>query len=106
MGGKSPLNEIPRQGGRFLWSQFVGVRQAGATMVYLAMFDEVDEGTAIFKCASVVPVPQGSTQFLGYEGLPSDFYLKMAGQGTKLLRGEIQPSDERLIAPATTGVSR
>lgn len=103
MNGKSPLNMIPRQGGRFLWVQFVAAKQAGATMVYQAMFDEVDESTAIFKCTSIVPVSQGGTQFLGYEGLPSDFYLKLVGQGTKLMRGEIQPADERVIEKQKTG---
>jgi hypothetical protein len=57
-------------------------------MLYVAMFDEVDEGTAIFKCSNDVPVGQES-QFATFEGLPSDFYLRLVGAGTKLLRGEI-----------------
>lgn len=81
-------NLAPRLKGRFLWSQFVGAGQACVSMVYVAMFDEVDEGTAIFKCSNDVPVAQDS-KFLGYEGLPSDFYLKLVGLGTKLIRGEI-----------------
>ena len=52
------------------------------------MFDEVNEGTAIFKCTNNPPT-SGGTKFLTYEGLPSDFYLKLAGQAGKLLRGEI-----------------
>ena len=56
-------------------------------MVYVAMFDEVDEGTAIFKCVNDVPIGQKS-KFVTWEGLPSDFYLKMVGAGTKLIRGE------------------
>jgi hypothetical protein len=57
-------------------------------MIYVAMFDEVDEGTAIFKCANDVPVSQQS-KFVTFEGLPSDFYLKLTGLGAKMLRGEI-----------------
>ena len=34
----------------------MGAIQAGAEMIYVAMFDEIDEGTAIFKCAKKVPV--------------------------------------------------
>jgi hypothetical protein len=86
MYGKA-YNLIPRQRGQFLWSQFLGAKKAGASMVYVAMFDEVDEGTAIFKCANNVPVGVKS-KFVTYDGLPSDYYLKMVGAGAKLIRGE------------------
>jgi hypothetical protein len=82
-----PLNQIPRLRGQFLWSQFYQARRANVSMVYVAMFDELDEGTAIFKCANDLPLGEKS-QFLSLEGLPSDYYLKMVGAGTKLIRGE------------------
>lgn len=82
-----PSNQIPRLHGQFLWSQFCNAKQANVSMIYVAMFDEVDEGTAIFKCANDVPVGEKS-KFVTLEGLPSDFYLKMVGAGTKLLRGD------------------
>ena len=49
------LDDIPRCGGRFFWSQIVAAKRAGAEMLYVAMFDEVDEGTAIFKCTNDPP---------------------------------------------------
>ena len=49
-GKHSKLDEIPRLKGPFLWSQAVAFKRAGAQMLYVAMFDEIDEGTAIFKC--------------------------------------------------------
>jgi hypothetical protein len=79
---------VPRLKGEFLWSQFVAAKRAGATMIYVAMFDEVDEGTAIFKCTNDVPVGDG-VKFLNYEGLPSDFYLRLTGDGARMLRGEL-----------------
>jgi len=88
-----PLDQIPRLQGRFLWSQLVALKRAGASMIYVAMFDEVDEATAIFKCTSDVP-SSGGVRFVTYEGLPSDFYLKLTGSGGRLLRGEIPPTDE------------
>lgn len=91
MNPRSPLDQIPRLGGRFLWKQYVELRRAGATMAYQAMFDEVDEGTAIFKCTNNPPV--GRSQFLDYEGLPSDHYLWLVGQGGRLLRGEIEAGE-------------
>ena len=53
------LDQIPRLKGRFLWSQFVAAKRAGAEMIYVAMFDEVDEATAIFKCTNNPPVGEG-----------------------------------------------
>jgi len=86
------FDHMPRLRGAFLWSQFVAAKRAGASMVYVAMFDEVDEGTAIFKNSNEVPVG-GPNKFITYEGLPSDFYLRLTGQGAKLLRGELPVTD-------------
>lgn len=66
--GKDPLNQIPRLKGEFLWRQFFNVIRAGSKSIYLAMFDEMDEGTCIFKVANDPPV--GKSPFLNYEGLP------------------------------------
>ena len=90
-------NGIPRLKGEFLWSQFAAAKKAGAGMIYVAMFDEVDEGTAIFKCTNDVP-PDGESKFITYEGLPPDFYLKLTGAGAKMLRGEL-PVTEPLPKP-------
>ena len=46
------IDSIPRLEGQFLWSQIVANKKAGCDMLYIAMFDEVDEGTAIFKCSN------------------------------------------------------
>lgn len=89
---EAPLGQIPRLGGQFLWSQFVAAKSAGAEMIYVAMFDEVDEATAIFKCTNDPPV--GSTEFLTYENLPSDHYLWLTGEGGRLLRGERELENE------------
>ena len=83
-------NEVPRLHGQFLWLQFLQEKQAGASMFYVAMFDEVDEGTAIFKCANDVPVGDKS-KFLTFEGLPSDYYLRLVGTATKMVEGKISP---------------
>lgn len=85
-----PIDEIPRQGGQFLWDQAVSAQRAGADMLYIAMFDEIDEATAIFKVTNDPPV--GKTPFLTYQGLPSDHYLWLAGQIGKLYRGQLQPA--------------
>ncbi|HUY35339.1 MAG TPA: hypothetical protein VMV69_21520 [Pirellulales bacterium] len=56
------------------------------------MFDEMDEGTAIFKCANDVPV--GGSRFVTFDGLPSDHYLWLTGMGRRLMLGEVQPTAE------------
>ncbi|HEX5789777.1 MAG TPA: glycoside hydrolase family 71/99-like protein [Luteolibacter sp.] len=87
----APFDAIPRLKGEFLWSQFVGAQKAGAGMVYVAMFDEVDEATAIFKCSQRLPA--GPTRFVTEEGLPSDHYLWLTGEATRRLRaGEVLPA--------------
>ena len=62
------LDEIPRLKGQFLWKQYRRGQKAGATMIYQAMFDEMDEGTAIFKCTNDPPV--GESKFLTPTGRP------------------------------------
>jgi len=78
---------VPRRGGRFLWRQFQATAMSGGHSAYIAMFDEMDEGTAIFKCTNNPPV--GASSFQTYEGLPSDHYLWLCGEGRRLLRGEL-----------------
>jgi hypothetical protein len=73
---------IPRRDGKFLWEQFHALSELQVDTVCVAMFDEVDEGTAIFKVTSLPPVPG---HFVTYEGLPSDWYLRLVGEATKLL---------------------
>jgi len=101
------FDQIPRLGGAFLWRQiYKAVHDAKATMIYQAMFDEVDEGTAIFKCTSNPPIadsatgpstpflPTGNADYPPYDlsdaQLPSDHYLWLVGQAARMLRGEIE----------------
>jgi hypothetical protein len=74
---------IPRRKGSFLWEQFHALSKLGADSVMVAMFDEVDEGTAIFK---VMDQPPAEGQFVGLEGMPSDWYLRLVGEATRRLR--------------------
>jgi len=69
------------------------------------MFDEVDEGTAIFKCTNDPPVaeaplvvstpflPAGNASYPPYDisnaQLPSDHYLWLVGQAGRMLRNTI-----------------
>ena len=87
MNPRSPSNQIPRNHGRFFWKQLTGAASEGATMIYVAMFDEIDEGTAIFKIARRVPV--GDSLFVPLdEDIPSDHYLWLAGTAGNMLKSK------------------
>jgi glycoprotein endo-alpha-1,2-mannosidase len=82
------LNQIPRNRGQFFWQQLTGAMQEGAEMLYVAMFDEIDEGTAIFKTTN--SPPSGLSSFVSFEnGIPPDYYLYLTGMAAKMLRKEI-----------------
>lgn len=90
--GAAPLNQIPRRGGRFFWRQTYNATAAGAKMIYVAMYDEVDEGTAMFKIAENAGQVPTTGRFVTLnadnETVPSDRYLWLMGEATRMLRRE------------------
>ncbi|MDP9076829.1 MAG: glycoside hydrolase family 71/99-like protein [Bacteroidota bacterium] len=88
MNPRAPQNQIPRNRGHFYWKQIAGAINAGADMLYVAMFDEVDEGTAILKASKNPPV--GLSHFVTYEDdIPNDYYLYLTGYAGKMLRKQV-----------------
>lgn len=78
---------ISRNGGSFLKDQISYCIEAGARMLYIAMFDEVDEGTAIFKLAEKVPAAQPGSTFVPLDpGTRPDAYLEIVGEAGRLLK--------------------
>ena len=98
-----PYNQIPRNGGNFYWRQVYNGLRSGCSMIYGAMFDEVDEGTAMFKIApnAGAQPAQGNWVPLNADGytLPSDWYLQLANYAGKMLRGEIPLQSTLPISP-------
>jgi hypothetical protein len=81
---------IPRRKGEFYWRQFAIFRTLGIRTVFVGMFDEVNEGTAIYKVANETPVGQN---FVTLEGLPTDWYLRLTGAATRMIRNEAPLSE-------------
>ena len=96
MGKGAAKDAAPRLGGEFFWRQFVTAAELKIETVYVAMFDEVDEGTAVFK---VTNAPPKEGRFATFDGLPADWYLRLTGEGSKLIRGERKPDRALPIKP-------
>ena len=56
------------------------------------MFDEMDEGTQIFKVTNDPPV--GASRFLDYKPHAPDYYLKLAGRISELFKDRIPATEE------------
>ena len=78
-GQDEPLNAVPRLDGQFLWTQARARLHHGATSLYVAMFDELDEATAIMKTTPTPPV-HDTLKFVNDPHLPSDHYLWLTSQ--------------------------
>jgi hypothetical protein len=90
-------NAFPRLAGEFLWRQARNIKTTGLSQMYVAMFDEYDEGTAIMKAAtdwSMVPADQYFLT-LSTDGiwLSSDFYLRLAGAASAMLKSQGNPPE-------------
>lgn len=92
------LNQVPRRCGNFLWRQVFNTLQAGNDMLYAAMFDEVDEGTALFPVETHADkLPVGARMVtLNQDGcsLPDDWYLRVIGKAGEYLRNRQVPPRE------------
>src|ERR1051325_6753847 len=103
-----PLNGIPRNGGRFFWRQIYNAIGAGCPALYGAMFDEIDEGTALYKLAptlnetpSFAPTDQYQFFALNADGynLPSDWYLRATSDGTLTMHHKVGINESLPITP-------
>jgi hypothetical protein len=87
------LSAHQRVHGDFMWHQFYNMIQIGSDGLYISMYDEFNEGNQIAKTAATsASIPAGST-FLTLDedgtACSSDYYLRLTGDGDKMLKGEI-----------------
>jgi hypothetical protein len=91
-------NQTPRRCGNFLWEQGQSRLAAGAESMFIAMFDEVDEATAVMPVvARKDNLPLGTNLIaLDEDGcdLPADWYLRISGMLSRMLKqGQVPPEE-------------
>ncbi|MEV0405052.1 hypothetical protein [Actinoallomurus sp. NPDC050550] len=96
-----------RAHGDFMWRQFYNMVRAGVQGIYISMFDEYGEGNQIAKTAeNASMVPSGSGLYaLDEDGTAcsSDYYLRLTGDGGRMLKGQIALTATRPTQPVVTG---
>lgn len=90
------INFIKRYAGKFMSAQTDAyLKVQGATFYYIAMFDEVQEGTAIYKFAANERESAAGATFVtaSIDGVdcPGDMYLTLAGQYAAAAKGGPTP---------------
>ena len=91
--GGTSLNQTPRMGGYFYWRAAYNWVEYGAKMLYIASFDGIDDGTAVFKIARNATQKPATGKFMTAEedGLPRppDWYLKVVQTTSNIMREKI-----------------
>lgn len=97
------LQEHQRAHGDFMWRQFYNMIRVGCQGIYISMFDEYNEGNQIAKTAETAAwIPAGSNFVtLDEDGVAcsSDYYLRLTGDGGKMLKGLIALTATRPTQP-------
>ncbi|MFD4551323.1 xylosidase [Streptomyces sp. NPDC058467] len=96
-----------RAHGDFMWRQFYNMVRAGVQGIYISMYDEYNEGNQIAKTAeSQAWTPTNSGMLaLDEDGTAcsSDYYLRLTGDGGKMLKGQIALTATRPTQPMLSG---
>lgn len=78
----------PRGDGTFYWDKIHGATASGAKRLFVGMFDEYDEGTAIMPMTDDPPPPaENWGRFLTNLGKPSDWWLLLTSAARDMLLG-------------------
>jgi hypothetical protein len=96
-----------RAHGDFMWRQFYNMVRLGAQGIYISMYDEFNEGNQIVKTAETqAQLPTNSGMLaLDEDGTAcsSDYYLRLTGDGGRMLKGLIPLTATRPTAPVPGG---
>ncbi len=99
----------PRNGGEFYWARLYNAIRCHPDHIFLGMFDEYDEGTAIMPMSDDHPLPPAEYgQFINNEGRDPFWYLRLSGAAREILNGfrtlsSNLPPESALSQPAFAG---
>ena len=94
-----------RTHGNLMWFEFANFTKLGVQGIYISMFDEFNEGNQIAcsaENASMIPTGSGSRYLtLGQDGAAcsSDYYLRLTGDGGRMLKGQTPLTYTRPTVP-------
>ncbi|MDH6213465.1 discoidin domain-containing protein [Streptomyces pseudovenezuelae] len=92
-----------RAHGDFMWRQFYNMVRAGVQGIYISMFDEYNEGNQIAKTAETQAWVPTNSGFLALDedgtACSSDYYLRLTGDGGRMLKGQIALTATRPTQP-------
>jgi hypothetical protein len=98
-----------RAHGDFMWRQFYNMVRAAVQGIYISMYDEYNEGNQIAKTAESkdwVPTDSGLLA-LDEDGTAcsADYYLRLTGDGGRMLKGDLALTATRPTQPTAGGSS-
>ncbi|MFD0201687.1 MULTISPECIES: discoidin domain-containing protein [Saccharothrix] len=104
------LSRRHRAHGDFMWRQFYNMVRLGAQGIYISMFDEYNEANQIAKTPETqagIPVGSGFLA-LDEDGTrcSSDYYLRLTGDGGRMLKGQLAVTAVRPTKPMPDVVER
>ncbi|MBN1599153.1 MAG: T9SS type A sorting domain-containing protein [Bacteroidales bacterium] len=95
------LQQEHRDNGDFMWRQFYNMISVGCQGIYISMFDEYNEANQILNTSdSYLSNPTNSDfKTTSSEGVyvSSDFYMRLTGEGGRMLKGIITLADTHSI---------
>ncbi len=109
MKNASDSSFIPRKKGAFYWERLRSAYTLGADHIFLGMFDEYDEATAIMPMSDDTPhTHKDWGRYIDNEGMSPFWYLQLSGAAREVLNGfrkdsPTVPKPEDLTLPAYVG---
>jgi len=95
----------PRGSGMFYWDKIHGAVGSGAGRLFVGMFDEYDEGTAIIPMTDDPPLPAPNWgRFITNLDKPSDWWLRLTSAAREMMLGlrpytNAVPNEVEIAAP-------